>query len=199
MKSIEEYLHDFKEISEKWFSANKFVEKNYNFFQEFFKREYLEKAEWEDFQKIGEHLNSLSRMALARGRALGKPNHPIEHYRNSFIYLAYGEDDEKLRMKNLLEDKKYSISFFGESVMSEIFAYLFADRYISFTSRDRAAIKLLNIDLGFERNDTFYQKFLKFNEAIKPLVEKYINIVGSKIAVPINLEIDQFLSTLKHN
>ncbi len=194
MELIDKYLNEFKKISDEWFSVNKFVENNYNFFRDFFKKENLEKAEWEDFQKIGDHINSFVRMPLARGRALGKPNHPIKHYRNSFTYLAYGKDEIEERIKSVLNDPEYKINFFGNSVMSEIFGYLFADKYISVTSRDKDAIKILNIDIGLNKKDDFFHQFIKFNKAVKTVLEKYKSIVGKKTNAPINLELDQFFS-----
>jgi len=194
MELLEKYLVEFKKIADDWFSANKFVERNYSFFKDFFRQENIKKAEWEDFQKIGDHINAFTRMPLARGRALGKPNHPIEHYRNSFSYLAHGKGEIEERIKNLLNNPKYKINFFGNSVMSEIFGYLFPEEYICVTSRDIAGLKLLEIDIGLEKNDDFFKQFIKFNKAIKPLSGKYKKIVGKKTTLPMNLEIDQFLS-----
>ena len=194
MELLDEYLNEFKKTSDEWFSVNKFVERNYIFFKDFIKKENLDKAEWEDFQKIGDHINAFVRMPLARGRALGKPNHPLDHYKNSFIYLAYGKDRLEDRLSNLLDNPEYKINFFGNSVMSEIFGYLFPEQYICVTSRDKAGLELMGIDIGLEKNDNFFQLFLKFNEAIKPVLKKYIKIVGRKTDLPVNLELDQFLS-----
>ncbi|GAF67619.1 unnamed protein product, partial [marine sediment metagenome] len=68
------------------------------------------------------------------------------------------------------------------------------EKYICVTSRDKAGLELLGIDIGMEKNDEFFKQFLKFNKAIKPVLEQYIKIVGRKTDLPVNLEVDQFLS-----
>jgi len=60
---------------------------------------------------------------------LGKPNHPNEHYRNSFFYLAYGRDTIEEGITNFTENEKNNIRFFRESVIIEIIGHLFEDEY----------------------------------------------------------------------
>ena len=45
MKNIDTYLEDFKKVADKWFTDAVFLEQNYMFFKNFFKKENLEKAE----------------------------------------------------------------------------------------------------------------------------------------------------------
>jgi hypothetical protein len=84
------YFEDFKRIAEDWFKENSFIRDNYEFFNEFKRSDCLSTMKWEDIQKLGDHINAFMSLGIAKGNALGRPNHPIEHYRNSFIYLIYG-------------------------------------------------------------------------------------------------------------
>src|ERR1039458_6022206 len=87
MSNTTEYLEAFKLQAPAWFAKATFVREYFEFFRTFFKRENLEKAEWPDVQKIGSHLHCFQSMAMAQRNALGRPNHPIEHYRKSFTDL----------------------------------------------------------------------------------------------------------------
>ncbi len=81
----------FKETAADWFKENEdYLRKGYQFFKRFKERERLQNLEWEEIQELGEHINAF-RMHLAKKRALGNMNAPIEHYRNSFepeIFIA---------------------------------------------------------------------------------------------------------------
>jgi len=72
VEKVHEYLLAFKPEAKSWFDHQKLVVEDFAFFKEFSKRENLEKAEWQDFQKIGDHLNCFRRLGIARGNALGK-------------------------------------------------------------------------------------------------------------------------------
>jgi len=196
MGRVEEYLNEFKEVADQWFADFPFVKENYEFFTKFFTKENLENAIWEDFQNMGNHIYAFSYMPLAKKRALGKPNHEIQHYRDSFIHLAFGKGSVEERINDLIENGKYKINFFGNSVISEISGYLFADRFVFFSTRDRLAIKFLDIKPEYSKKDNFIQKFLKYNDAIKLVIEQYARIVGKRTQLPINLEVDQFFSYL---
>lgn len=196
MKTTEEYLEEFKLKADGWFEKNKYINEFYDFFKNFFIKENLEKAEWKDFQEMGNYLHSFNAMPLAKKRALGYPNHPIEHYRKCFLYLAYSNDDIRTKINNFLFSKEYKVRFFGQSVLSEIIGYLFAEDYVFYNSRDKAAFKLLNIDSKFLKEDRFAERFLKFNKSIKDVIQKYKEIIGNKTALPINIEVDQFFSYL---
>lgn len=196
MVDVTQYLNEFKEIADEWFANAAFVEENYQFFSEFFKKENLQTAQWEDFQNMGNHIHSFNSMAIAKKNALGNPNHPIEHYRKSFIYLAHGDGKIKTRIQDMLSNENYKIKYIGRSVLSEILGYMFAEKYVLYNERDKFALDLLGIDPQFAKGDKFAEKYTKFNESIKSLINNYEQIVGSKTNVPINLEVDQFFSYL---
>ena len=194
--SLQDYLTEFKEIASEWFRKSFSLKDRYDFFSEFFKVENLQKAEWPDFQEMGEHIHAFNSMAIAKKNALGNMNHPIGHYRNSFIYLVNGKGPIEERIDNFVYNKKYKIKYFGESVISELLGYIFADKYVLYNERDKFALKFLNINPDFSKGDRFTQKFLKFNNSISFLIDDYKRIVGKNLDVPINLEVDQFFSYL---
>ena len=164
------------------------------FFREFFQEEALKTYEWPDFQRIGDHLHCFQSMALSRKRAFGNPNHSIEHYRNSFSYLAFGDDDVLVRINRFQKDDSYSLLGFGHSAISEICAYLFADQVFMHNSRDKWAAERYGLTPSYPKRSTFGQKLLAFGAAMKPLVEDYEKIVGRRTDLPLNLEVDQFFS-----
>ena len=89
--SLQDYLIEFKAVAAEWFKRCAFIKENYVFFTEFFKKGNLIKANWPDFQAMGDYIHAFNSMAIAKQNALGRMNHPIEHYRNSFIYLPKGD------------------------------------------------------------------------------------------------------------
>ena len=56
----------------------------HRFLQNFFRPEVLAKAQWPDIQQLGEHIHALQTNSLAKARAFGKPNAPMEHCRQAF-------------------------------------------------------------------------------------------------------------------
>ena len=194
--SLQDYLIEFKAVAAEWFEGCVFIKDNYDFFTKFFKKENLIKANWPDFQEIGNHIHAFNSMAIAKKNALGRLNHPIEHYRNSFIYLVHGEGTVEERINNFVYDKRYKIKYFGSSVISELLGYIFADQFVLYNRRDKFALEFLGIDPGFSRGNKLDQKFLKFNIAIKHVIEEYKKVVGKNIDAPVNLEVDQFFSYL---
>lgn len=196
--AAERYLGAFKDEAKQWFKNCSFIKDYYEFFNEFKKIENLKTMEWEDVQKIGSHINAF-RMALARKRALGYPNAPIEKYRNSFVYLIHGNDPLELRIDKFLTSEEYSLFGFGNSALSEIIGNLFPDRFCYFNQRDRVALEnILGIKPAYSRGDKFSDKFIKFHKALEDneIVDKYLNIVGKQTELPIYYEIDQFFSFL---
>jgi len=190
------YLKEFEKNSDRYLKDDDYVRENYNFFKNFIKKENLKKAEWKDFQKMGNYIHSFKSMAIAKANALGNPNHPIEHYRNSFLYLIYGEDPEEQRIRNFCENEVYILKYFGNSAIGEIIGNALAADFIFMNRRDKFALEFLGYSPKYKRGDKFIDKFLKFNEAAKPIVEKYEKFVGRKTDLPINLEVDQFFSYL---
>ena len=196
MRTITDYLNEFKAVADQWFAKTGFIGENCRFFQEFFSEANLAKCEWPDIQKLGDHIHSFETMQIAKKNALGKPNHPIEHYRNSFAYLAYGSDSVEERIRKFSDDPRYKLKYFGDSAVSEIVGYLFADKFVLFNDRDKFALELLTISPSFSRGDDFAARLRKFNDAIAPVVEAYQQVVGKRTSFPLNLEIDQFFSYL---
>ncbi len=193
---LTKYLNEFKHKADEWFKENTFVLENYKFFKEFFKSENLRKLEWKDIQKMGEHIYAFLAFPLAKKKALGKPNHSIEHYRKSFIYLAHGKEPLEERLENFISKEEYKLDFFGESTMSEIIGYLFADKYIFFNRRDKWALDFLKIRQEYKNRASFIQKLTQFNESIEIVRTHYKKIVGEKTDLPLNIEVDQFFSYL---
>ncbi len=176
-----------------------FLASNYDFYKIFFERENLKKIEWPDIQELGEHIHSFTSMALAKHKALGKPNHDIDFYRNSFTYLAFGTDELKVRIRKFFKEPQYSIKNFGDSVNSEIVGNLFPDEFIFFNKRNETGIKILGINPPFEKGDDFVDRFFKYNDSLEPLKNLYKDIVKQRTKYPFNLEIDQFLDYLYVN
>lgn len=197
---LDAYLLRFKDRAPRWMEKirREFLDSYYAFFRDFLKEENLQKAVWEDFQKVGQHLHSLSGNALARARAFGKPNHPIERYRQSFLYLVYGSDPIEVRIARFVDSNNDDVhlSGIGRSATSEIVGYAFADRYCFYNKRDRDAVEKIGIDLAFERGDDEGIKYVKFNKAIEPVIRRYQEIVGRITTFPVTLEVDQFFSWL---
>lgn len=194
------YFYEFKEKADKWFEINQpWLEENYIFFKKFKTKEFLENIEWEDIQELGNHINAFNSLALAKGRALGKPNHPIDHYRDSFMYLIYGDGSLKERIDGFRWNEKYKLFGFGESVISEIIGNLFPEELCLANQRDIFALeKILKVCVEYARGDSFGEKYIKFNDAIKSndISKLYLDIVGKKTDLPLNYEIDQFFSYL---
>lgn len=199
---IKKYLNEFSHDADKWFQDATFLEERFNFFNNFFKKENLRNLEWNEIQKLGENLHCFSTNALAKKRAFGSLNHKIEHYRESFNYLAYGSDEPRRRIDNLSDKNgKYRLKYISDSAISELISYIMPDKYTFFNSRSRQALKLLGIEVKSEKKETLGDKFEYFSEAIKPVNELYNEIVGKKTKLPLSFEIDQFFSYLyeKHN
>ncbi len=196
METLTQYLTEFKAQAPEWFQKSLFLRANYEFFQGLFKKENLEQAQWADFQRMNDHLHCFKSMAIAGRNALGKPNHPIEHYRDSFIYLAHGEGTAIERIRNFYENDKYKLDYFGQAAVSELVGYLFPDQFIFLNARDRFAAKFLGLEVQFDPNADLVEKLVKFSEATKPVAQLYEKIVGKQTDFPLNLEIDQFFSWL---
>ncbi|MBU3130459.1 AAA family ATPase [Clostridium tagluense] len=193
---LDQYLMLYKTDAKKWLEESTFVDENYKFFNEFIKTKNLEKMIWEDVQQIGNHVNAF-RMALARKRALGTPNGPIEKYRESFKYLLYGGETLDTRIDKFLNDKKYKVFGFGNAVVSEILGNAFPEELCFCNQRDTVAVEnLINIKPDYSKGDLFGTKFMKFQDAIKSneVIKKYLDIVGKITELPIYLELDQFFS-----
>lgn len=192
----EDLLKEFAEGANQWFQDRSFVVDYWKFFNEFFKSENLEKAEWTDIQKMGDNIHSLQSLELAKRNAFGNPNYPLEKYRESFQELAHGKGSVEERMRWFLTDKTATSKYLGPSSVSEIMGQLHADNYVFFNRRNKDAAQYLGIDPGFARGDDDATKFVKFNKAIKPLLDAFKEVVGSQVDIPIGPQLDQFFSWL---
>lgn len=192
---IDNYLIEYSKIADDFLKKEGSVaEKNYSFFKNFYKKEYLETIEWKDLQAMGGHLHSFTSMALARANALGKPNQSIEKYREALLYLVYGIDPIDIKVNNIRLGKGYNLPYFGRSALSELACYTKPEENLFINSRNIKAAKFLGIEILYPRNSKAGDKHLAFNNAVKPLIESYKSIVGKRTTSTIPLEVDQFLS-----
>jgi hypothetical protein len=199
LDKVKTHLEAFKQEATAWFAKAAFVKDYFDFFHAFFLRENLEKAEWPDIQRIGDHLHCFQSMALAKARAVGKPNHSIEHYRKSFIYLAHGTGEPAERIRRFCNDEEYRILGFGKSAFSELVGYLFPDEFMFVNSRDKFAAEFLGIKVEKQSGDDLVAELEAFSKAMRPVAKLYEEIVGKQTDLPLNLEVDQFLSWLYEN
>ncbi len=193
MPSMIDLLKEFASNSKQWFYQEpekryELVKNNYQFFQSFFTKEKLENASWEELQQIGTHLHTLNTLPIARGNAFGKPNHELNYYRQQFINLLNDNISLQERIKN------FKLAYFGNNSLGELLGYLFPNEYAIFNQRSGAALEILNIPMEIQRGEDFSEKFINFNNALTPLRQAYAEVVTAQTDLPLNLEIDQFLS-----
>lgn len=196
-----DYLEKFSEVADAYFlDRTDFLRPRYEYFQEFFNKENLEQADWSDFQEMGENVHALATNALAYKRAFGDPNHEIERYRQSFHYLAYGDESLADRLNAVLDKKsEYNLKYLAESFYGELFGYLFPEQYVFYNRRDKEATAFLELNISRERGESFGDFFIRYNDEIKPLLDLYEEIVGKQTNTTIPLELDQFFSWLYEN
>ena len=193
MPSMIDLLKEFASNSKQWFYQEpekryELVKNNYQFFQSFFTKEKLENASWEELQQIGTHLHTLNTLPIARGNAFGKPNHELNYYRQQFINLLNDNISLQERIKN------FKLAYFGNNSLGELLGYLFPNEYAIFNQRSGAALEILNISMEIQRGEDFSEKFINFNNALTPLRQAYAEVITAQTDLPLNLEIDQFLS-----
>ena len=193
MPSMINLLKEFASNSQQWFYQEpekryELVKNNYHFFRSFFTKENLEKASWEDFQQIGSHLHTLNTLPIARGNAFGKPNHELNYYRQQFINLLNDNMPLQERIKN------FELAYFGNNSLGELLGYIFPNNYAIFNQRSSSALEILDLPIETKRGEDFSEKFINFNNALTPLRQAYTEIVTVQTDLPLNLEIDQFLS-----
>lgn len=199
---IDQYLYIYKDNVEEQLKKSDFLFKNYDFFKEFRKKENLEKMEWEDIQKVGDHINGFATNALARKRAFGYPNESIEKYKKSFTYLLHGEDSIEKRMNNFLYNQEYKLFGIADSAISEIVGNCYPEEVCFYNIVDKDAVEVI-LGLSYERKkgEKFPRRFIKFNNLIKEynFVERYGEIIGWRTNLPHNIELDQFFYFLVEN
>jgi 5-methylcytosine-specific restriction protein B len=196
VEKVRQYLTEFHPGAKRWFEEQRqaSVAADFEFFKAFSVRENLEKAEWPDFQKIGDHLNCFRRMGIAKGNALGRPNHSLERYRESFIYLIHGNEPLAERVRKFRDGEAYRLEYFGDSAVSELVGYLFPEEFVFYNARDKFAADFLEIHPPFADGDDFVDRLVKFGEATRPVAKLYLEIVQKQTTLPLNLELDQFFS-----
>ncbi|KAA9022936.1 AAA family ATPase [Niallia endozanthoxylica] len=196
---VDRYLYAFKPQAKEWFRKAEFLYLNQHFFERFKTMEHLQQLEWGNVQELGNHINAFMTMPLAKKRALGNPNAPIEKYRESFMYLIYGEDSLQVRIDRFLHDENYKIFGLGESFVSEFVGNIFPEQYCFYNQRDKVAVEnILELDPKYSRRDTIGEKFVKFQRCLNDheISNKYLDIVGKQTNLPLYLEVDQFFSFL---
>lgn len=198
MTRIEEYLEQFAAVAPSHFQSNQWLPERYEYFLAFFQRNHLLNAEWKDFQAMGDCMHTFNSLAIAKSNALGRPNLPIERYREIFLYIVESKDPISVLVDNLFKRTygSYFLPFFGESSVSEIIAYARPHECVLYNKRTIEALDFLGIELVKERGSTFGQKFQNFNTILKPIIEDYKRIVGQQTETSIPLEVDQFFSWL---
>ena len=195
---LEDYLHQFAAVADQHFEGNPWFQERFEYFQEFFKTENIQKAEWKDFQSMGDCIHAFNSLAIAKQNALGRPNLPIEKYREIFLYIAESKDSLDAVVDNLFKgtNGNYQLPQFGHSSVSELIAYARPYNAVMYNKRTIEALEFLGVSVPFERGDTFGEKYLKFNETLKPVLENYQRIVGKRTETTFPLELDQFFSWL---
>jgi 5-methylcytosine-specific restriction enzyme B len=178
-ENLEKYLLEYKKVATERIK-DPLLESSYSFVTRFFKRENLEKATWKDFQELGSNTFCYTKMPLAGKKAFGNPNHPIEKYRNTFLYLFYGEEPtDQLKAEGIQErlhevrkNEKYKLQYLGTSFYSEILFFVLPDHFALWNQRSRWALEFLgeevpllrkwnNFICNFSRCEKLIYMFLK--------------------------------------
>jgi len=193
--NLEGLLAEFANHADEWFQNRMELIEFHRFILDFFDADRLRLAEWHQFQALANHLHSLNSVALAKGNAFGRPNYPMEKYRESFEFLAHGPGSIEERMRIFRGDKEaYASKYLGDSVVSELIGQLFADKYVFMNRRDIEAAEFLGLTPSYPAGSDFPARFTAFNVALAPLFEAYARVVGNRSGLPLGLEVDQFLS-----
>ncbi len=192
---ITSHLKRFSEVADNWFKSRSFVMEYHKFFDDFVDKDKLRDADWPYFQRLGENIHAFASLAIARANALGKPNHPMETYREAFYDLAHGSDSAEARVRRFTHPTT-KLKYFGASALSEIVGQVLANEFMLYNARDEWAAEYLGIELQHERGDKFADKYLRYNAAVEPIIVLYEQIVGRRTDAPVRLEVDQFFSWL---
>jgi hypothetical protein len=192
---LKKYLAEFSTEAKTWFDDKDWLDSRVEFFEKFFKEENLVKAEWEDFQAIGENLHSFSSMGIAKKKALGSPNMPIERYREIFLFMKYGDQPINEKINTVLDDSsQLRLKLFNKASITELFAYAFPEDCMIYNKRDREALAFLDYGMDKIRGEKFGDTYLRYVNHIKIIVQNYLNIVDRQTSAGVFLEVDQFLS-----
>lgn len=190
------YFLDFKRVGPEWFGTHRDAFLNHDFFLRFARKEHLEKAEWPDFQALGEHVRAFASRPVTRSRALGSPNHPIERYRQVFLRLLHDEATPvEERIRRFLADEEFSVAFFPKAAF-EIVGQLFPDRFFVVDDRSREALPLLDLPSPRKRGDSPADEYFETTRLLEDLLPAYRHAAGRLSDLPARLELDQFVSYL---
>ncbi|UOQ83589.1 EVE domain-containing protein [Gracilibacillus salinarum] len=200
---LELYLEFYKNNVEHFETDFEYIHKSYQYFSDFRDPSFISSMEWSDFQKIGEHVNAY-RMAIARSRALGNMNAPIDKYRESFVYLLHGEDQAPIekRIDQFLNNPEYKLFGIGINAVSEILGCVFPEKYCFYNQRDRVALEnVLEINPDYQRGDSLGVRYIKFQKTIQEhnVANFYLEIIGKQTDLPLLFEVDQFFSFIYEN
>ena len=193
---VERRLREFAEVADEWFDTWEAFGDEHEFFGRFFEPDHLAQVEWLDVQAIGEHIHALQANALARANAFGNPNHEIDRYRQTFEYLARGDDPLADRLDRVLGDPELKLYGIGPSTLGEIAGHLFADDHSLFNDRSQWALAYLGVPHPSGASRSFGAKVEAFSEAAGSVVPLYLEVVGRRTDWPVRLEVDQFFSWL---
>ncbi len=194
MNKLKQYLLEFKNSD--WITQQEWLVDQRVFFKRFFKKENLEKLDFLTYKKMLDYIHSFNSMPIAKAKVINPKNNSISSIRKSLIYLAYGKDDIETRITEFAEGR-YKLHSWGRSSNSELIGQAFADVFVIDNLRDQNAVKFFDIEIERKQGDTYGMRYKKYNNALKPLIEEYKNVVGlqnKKLTIP--LEVDQFFSWL---
>lgn len=195
-KTIEQYLTEFATAANDWFKNTPAVEKHYSFFELFFEKKNLESLTWEQVQAMGNHLHAANALGIAKGNAFGRPNHDIQHYKKVFLFLKFGQGTPEDRVKEIADNPEYKIKYFGDSMWSELFGYVFPENFTFKNSRSDFAVEELGIAYSKAKSSKWIESFLSYNKSLENIREQYKSVVGKRTRFPLNIELDQFFSWL---
>ncbi|MHA1755914.1 MAG: hypothetical protein ACTSVV_04025 [Promethearchaeota archaeon] len=172
MKYIRKELEEYKEFIKDGMEGTSYNthRKYFKFFNEFFKKENLEKIQWGDVQKIRNNLNSTGMIKMAESKAFGRLNHPIEHYRKVFLYLIDESIPLQEKLRKVIDSKEgdYNIKYFGLSIWSEIFGNLYPNDLMIYNSRDRWVNENFEI-VKFGKRNKGIRIPIKYSDSVKVL------------------------------
>jgi hypothetical protein len=131
MTKVEQYLQEFKNHSTAWFEQQNWLTPRFIFFNKFFSEGFLDKAEWKDFQEMGDQLHCFNSMPLAKKKALGMPNRTIEQYRKAFNYIVRGQEPINKKLDVIKDTKsEYNLWNFGNAALSELIGYAIPEKFV---------------------------------------------------------------------
>lgn len=166
----DDLVSEFRSHSGSYFRQKvPYAKEKYHYIQNFFKYQNLKKAEWKDFQKLGEYLDVLGN-PKRYNLVFGKPYHDIQHYRDVFYHLSHSLDKEfwiEYNIKDLKENEDYRLKYFDDDIILELVSYFLLENYPVFTSRNFYTL-LSTEQKDIKLTENLGKDFLQF----KTIVEK---------------------------